>query len=62
MIELVWMLMSKFEQVVFKLNTPIPPVVFLAHQTQDQAHGGHQALDRNKEASAKELRQSICTP
>lgn len=56
------MLMSRFEQIVFKLNTPIPPVVFLARQTQDQGHQDHQALERNKKASAKELRQSICTP
>lgn len=54
--------MSRFEQIVFKLSTPIPPVVFIVYRTQNQAHENPQALDRNKKASAKEIRQSICTP
>jgi hypothetical protein len=45
-----------------KLNTPRRPVVLLNHRTQNQGLQDHQALDRNKEASARGLRQGICTP
>jgi hypothetical protein len=58
---LVWMLMSKIEQVAHMLYTPRPPAV-VNIQTQDQGREDYQALRCNKNASTIELQQRHLYP